>query len=122
MPEEIVVIQPKSFAMSTACSGTLRSLHWRNATEQKQAVDRRSGPDRRNGQLRIRRRHNRGSLQRIRQPWLQLLEAKKNEDEGWFGLTINETDDRPVFWWVRREVAPLNAITVGCWGANIPFI
>lgn len=106
MPEEIVLIQPRSFAMSTACSGTQSSLNWRNATEQKQAEDRRSGPDRRNGQPCIRRRHNRESLQRIRQPWLQLLKAKKSEDEGCFGLSINDTDDGPVYWWARLEVTP----------------
>lgn len=39
-------------------------------------------------------------------PGCNYWKPEKPEDEGWFGLSMNEIDDLPVFGWVRREVAP----------------
>jgi hypothetical protein len=60
MPEENVLIQPAPVvSMTTAFSGTQTYLHLRKATKQKRAVDRRSGPDREDGQPRTHSRSDR---------------------------------------------------------------
>ncbi|WP_347900768.1 hypothetical protein [Pseudomonas purpurea] len=33
-------------------------------------------------------------------------EPERPEGEGWFCLSIHDTDDGPVCWWARREVTP----------------
>ena len=33
-------------------------------------------------------------------------EPARPDGEGWFVLSINDTDDGPVCWWARREVTP----------------
>ncbi|UVK96506.1 hypothetical protein [Pseudomonas sp. B21-048] len=38
------------------------------------------------------------------EPDCSYWEPAKPEGEGWFCLSINDTDDGPVCWWARREV------------------
>ncbi|NWB47084.1 hypothetical protein [Pseudomonas gingeri] len=40
------------------------------------------------------------------EPDCSYWEPERPEGEGWFCLSINDTDDGPVCWWARREVMP----------------
>lgn len=33
-------------------------------------------------------------------------DPRRPDGDGWFCLSINDTDDGPVCWWARREVQP----------------
>lgn len=41
-----------------------------------------------------------------RDPDCSYWEPDRPDGEGWFCLAIHDTDDGPVCWWARREVAP----------------